>query len=254
MSESSESDLLHDLKVCISGSIPTREERQEIGGNDNDIISTVSALASLIFKSGGVVVHGSHPTFTPIIEKAAKDVFDSPKPGRTRMHYAPRFFDESHAAMTWNEFRTTHEGLATLILAGEFGTDRDAALDLLRQAMIADCDVLVTIGGRSHSANPQIRPGIDHEIELARNARKPVIPIGWSGGRTRRFLESIGGGENGIRDIADTKLRSIVGGNSLDDSENLTLMRGPSPDGDTPYSVTQAVEIVRKGLLGLAKK
>ena len=253
MPESSEIDHLHGLKVCISGSIPTREERLESDGDQNDILSTVGKLASTILKSGGIVVHGSHPTFLPVIEAAANDAFAKPNPAGIRMHYARRFYDESQTEMTWNEFQKIHERRATIVLAGETTTGRDAALDMLRNAMIADCDVLIAIGGRSHTANQQIRPGIDQEIELARKAGKPVIAIGWAGGQTRRFLESICG-ETGILEIAGTRLRSIFEGNGLDDASNLTLMRGPSPDGDAPYSVAQAVAIVREGLARLAQR
>src|ERR1035438_841617 len=62
---------LDGFEVGISGAVPLRSEWTE-PAQDRAILEFVSLLSGLIFKYRGRVVHGAHPTFTPVILRQAE--------------------------------------------------------------------------------------------------------------------------------------------------------------------------------------
>ena len=67
---------LKGLRVGISGAVPERESWGNVRDLDQIILRFVSQLSALIMKYGGEVVHGSHPSFTPILTTHAQRFAD----------------------------------------------------------------------------------------------------------------------------------------------------------------------------------
>ena len=102
----------------------------------------------------------------------------------------------------------------------------------LREALAAQADALVCIGGRSNREDPHEIPGVQQEADLARQAGKPLYLLGWVGGYTRTLFD---------RDFA-SKLAELRN-NHLDDQENEKLGRD--------CSIPESVSLVMKGLLSI---
>ncbi len=68
---------LRGMKVWLSGAVPESELQSpdtklafEVWSGsplEHGILGFVSEFASLVFKYGGQIIHGSHPTLTPIL-------------------------------------------------------------------------------------------------------------------------------------------------------------------------------------------
>jgi hypothetical protein len=226
MSISGSAGALSGLCIGISGAVPTPEERQEQRCSELDILMTVRRLVERIFALDGRIVYGSHPTFTPIIESVALGMFGPGQHDRVTMLVAPRFFFIPEALHTWDEFADRHRHYAVVEPIGTPHMDRQPALDLLREALAAQADALVCIGGKSYR---DIIPGVEQEATLARKAGKPLYLLGWAGGHTRTLFE---------RDYA-LNLQAL-GNNQLSNSENEKLCR--------ECSISESVNLVIKGL------
>src|SRR5258706_8703957 len=64
---------LRGLRVGISGAVPERESWGGVADLDQLILHFISQLSALVLMYGGEVVHGSHPSFTPVLAAQAKD-------------------------------------------------------------------------------------------------------------------------------------------------------------------------------------
>ena len=58
---------LKGMRVGLSGAIPDTHDWAEGRAMDWEILNAVSTLADTVFRGGGILVHGSHPSFTPRI-------------------------------------------------------------------------------------------------------------------------------------------------------------------------------------------
>src|ERR1700691_2050597 len=62
---------LEQYEIGLSGAIPDRKDWSE-PAMDRGILEFVALFSGIVFKYGGRIVHGSHPTFTPIIARQAR--------------------------------------------------------------------------------------------------------------------------------------------------------------------------------------
>src|SRR5437016_12080505 len=62
---------LRGFEIGISGAVPEESEWKE-PALDRGILEFVALFSGLVFKYGGRIVHGSHPTFTPVILRQAR--------------------------------------------------------------------------------------------------------------------------------------------------------------------------------------
>src|SRR5260370_34179522 len=70
---------LEQYEIGLSGAVPDRRDWSE-PAMDRGILEFVALFSGIVFKYGGRIVHGSHPTFTPIILRQAR----LQAPGRSR--------------------------------------------------------------------------------------------------------------------------------------------------------------------------
>ena len=70
---------LEQYDVGMSGAIPNRADWSE-PAMDRGILEFAALFSGIVFKYGGRIIHGSHPTFTPIIFRQAPASQRSPAP------------------------------------------------------------------------------------------------------------------------------------------------------------------------------
>ena len=145
------------------------------------------ALATTWLPHGGRIIFGGHLTFTPIIVGTARQLG---VPAERVTLFQSRYF-VTDAALD------EHRPFVEVVALEPVGDDRDASLTAMRRAMVdAGADALVAIGGRTAERGLH-RPGIDEEIDLARERGVRIFLVGEPGGRAAELAadEAAGGEE-----------------------------------------------------------
>lgn len=62
---------LEQYEIGLSGAVPNRKEWSE-PAMDRGILEFVALFSGIVLKYGGRIVHGCHPTFTPVILRQAR--------------------------------------------------------------------------------------------------------------------------------------------------------------------------------------
>lgn len=199
---------LEQYEIGLSGAIPERHEWSE-AAMDRGILEFVSLFSGIVFKYGGRIVHGCHPTFTPIILRQARLQAGTRlrKPITLVMSdlWAKDLSSEDIESMTdIAEFVVTRQ-------EGEGGpndTDtRNRSLTAMRRVLINAQNVMVAVGGKMHSGDGEV-PGVAEEMSLAEEKGIPRFLIAGLGGFARELA----------KDLTPSSLQ-----NSLTHSQNITL-------------------------------
>jgi hypothetical protein len=199
---------LEQYEIGLSGAIPERQEWSE-PAMDRGILEFVSLFSGIVFKYGGRIVHGCHPTFTPIILRQA------------RLHAGARLRKPVTLVMSdlWAK-ALSGEDIEAMTDIAEFvvtrregdGDPNDAdtrnrSLTAMRHVLINAQNVMVAVGGKMHSGDG-IVPGVAEEMSLAEEKGIPRFLIAGLGGFARELA----------KDLTPSSL-----GNSLTHSQNVTL-------------------------------
>lgn len=165
-------------KLLLLGAFPSGD----LGAVEVD--AAVHAVATTWLRSGGSLVFGGHPTFTPLIVEAARLVAPGHGPERVTVFQSEWF--AAPAALQELAAQVTVRSIPA-------GPDRAASLTMMRIAMIRheSADAVLALGGRTDEGGTHA-PGIDEEIRLARAAGLPVHLLGATGGRAAELAEQAG--------------------------------------------------------------
>lgn len=188
---------LTGMKIWLSGAVPepeadppdTEEAVENWSGSQLDygILGFVQEFASLVFKLGGEIIHGCHPSFTPILLEQARK-FRSDKHGRKKLHLAAsNYFRTESSVDDWERWKSD----ASLEIVPETGMEesqRDPSLTLLRERMATQCNAFVAIGGLWWTGVPG-RAGIPREFELAKSKQVPCFILGGFGGASKSYIK-----------------------------------------------------------------
>jgi hypothetical protein len=218
-----------NLRLGISGAVPEPEVLRDHKASSSDIHLTVRRIAERAMAQGDVVVYGSHPTFTTIIEEAALQGFRPDLNRRVHMFVAKRYFTPEE----WEDYYQRHARYAHVEPIGDFNTPVDQALGELRDRMVREFDAMICIGGKLHRDTKGTKPGVEEEYKRALR-HEPPIPIyllGGPGGCTREIYDR--------RDSHEMT-------NGLDDEDNRRL-------GESAQA-WDSVELVFKGLNNLRSR
>jgi len=175
------------VRVCVSAS-----EQPTGTASPVKLLAFVHALAVAVFREGGHLVHGSHPSIVPILRAAAAEVFPvgGSREQITLVRPAP-FMDDS--------FRTEiedHESFATVLgipartdgpLISEPAEIRN--LVPMREWMADRCDVVVAAGGKCNDRD-KTGSGIPAEIEAFLARGKPAFVISACGGAAAAYVQN----------------------------------------------------------------
>jgi hypothetical protein len=182
---------LEQYEVGLSGAVPDRRDWSE-PAMDRGILEFVALFSGLVLKYGGRIVHGSHPTFTPIILRQARQH----AAGRTRKPvtlvmsdlWARDLIEEDVAA-----FSDVAECVVTKKI-GDGGPDdtetRNRSLSAMRRVLVDAQNIMVAVGGKMHSGDGKI-PGVGEEMELAEKKGVPRFLIAGLGGFARKLAEEL---------------------------------------------------------------
>jgi len=199
---------LEQYEIGLSGAVPNRVDWSE-PAMDRGILEFVSLFSGIVIKYGGRIVHGCHPTFTPVILRQARQQAGSRlrKPVTLIMSelWAQDLSQEDIESMT---------DVAEFVITRKFGDKgpedaetRNRSLSAMRRVLIDAQNVTVAVGGLMHSGDG-IVPGVAEEIAMAEQKGIPRFLIGGLGGLTQKLA----------RELAPSGLN-----NALPDEANMTL-------------------------------
>ena len=173
---------LEGFDVGLSGAIPDKAEWDE-PAEDRAILEFISLLSGLVFKYGGRIVHGAHPTFTPVITRQAElQAGDRERPAITLV--MSELWAKSLGKFEQEQFNRVADFII-VPQAGDGGPEnaetRNNSLTMMRRDLIHQMNVMVAVGGKKHSGDGLI-PGVAEELALAQRRGMPCFLVGGLGG------------------------------------------------------------------------
>ena len=176
---------LQGMRVVIMGSLPDPAELSSHGVSERDLLLLLTRLVERVIKEGGLIVHGGHPTFTPVIESVARRMAAPNQEKSVVLYVMRRFFPNDQR----DDFLTRHEAYATVVVTGTPEDERENALAQFREAMLDGAEALVAIGGRTRSTVGAIRTGLEEQVDFALQKLLPIYLVGGFGGTARQLFE-----------------------------------------------------------------
>jgi uncharacterized protein len=211
-------DSLRGVRIWLSGSIPDEvgpEEKQRI----HDFLS---AFAKEVFRRGGRLVYGSHPSIRDVLLDAAREYKTRTGQKAGLVMVVSRLYSKEPEQngvklAEWNDLCAekvieTREVLADPA-TGEIS--RPGSLQILSDVLVEQCNSIVAVGGRWWEVAAEMA-GVPKEIDLARENQLPLFLLGGLGGATREYL---GSHPELLRDCR----------NGLTEEENLALSKVGDP-------------------------
>lgn len=183
---------LTQFDIGLSGAVPSRDNWSE-PAMDRAILEFVALFSGIVFKYGGRIVHGSHPTFTPVILRQARlhaGKECSRKPVTLIM-------SELWAKDLPKEFIDGVVDVAEFVVTkriGEGGPEnvetRNRSLTEMRHFLIESQNAMVAVGGKMHEKDGVI-PGVREEMELAAKKGIPRFLIAGMGGYAAKYAKEL---------------------------------------------------------------
>lgn len=199
---------LEQYEIGLSGAVPDRVNWSE-PAMDRALLEFVALFSGIVFKYGGRIVHGSHPTYTPVILRQA------------RLHAGPRTRKPVTLVMSelWSKDLQEEDtqaltDVAELLVTRQIGNGdpsdartRNDSLSVMRRVLIDSQNVMVAVGGKMHAADGII-PGVAEEMDLAEKKLLPRFLLAGMGGYAAEYA----------RNLTPRTLR-----NGLSDEDNIML-------------------------------
>jgi uncharacterized protein len=135
---------LDGARIWLSGSLP--EINQTTEAQRAAILDFVRKFARRVFERGGHIIHGSHPTFVPVLLEEAKRYHQAGGHKDRLMLAVSRFWSKDQLqspANSWREHALVYE-----IPEPQGMLSRDESLGLLRKWIVSRCDATVVVGGK----------------------------------------------------------------------------------------------------------
>jgi hypothetical protein len=182
---------LEGYDIGLSGAVPEPSAWSE-PAMDRAILEFVALFSGTVFKYGGRIVHGSHPTFTPVILRQARlhasDRLRKPVTLVMSELWSENLNDESRAWLT---------DVAELVSTKRIGDGgpevvetRNRSLSAMRKVLVNSQNVMVAVGGKMHDADG-IVPGIREEMDLAETKQIPRFLIAGMGGYSAEYARNL---------------------------------------------------------------
>lgn len=211
---------LSGYRVWLSGSVPesqkpSRDTAKSVEywqGSDLEqgILGFVQEFSSLVFKHGGRIIHGSHPTLTPILLQQAKE-FSDRESDELPLHLAvSNYFGSTSAERAWERWNR-YAQVSIVEKTGDSPEDREPSLGRLRKLMASECNAFVVIGGLWWAGEPG-KASIPKEFELAKEKRVHCFVLGGFGGASKTYITDQPGWsndlQNGLTEFENSELAS----------------------------------------------
>lgn len=182
---------LRQYEIGLSGAIPDRKDWSEIA-MDRGILEFVALFSGIVFKYGGRIIHGCHPTFTPIILRQARLQAGE----RTRKPVTLIMSDLWAHDMDRADIDSMTDVAEFLVVPkiGNGGVEdvytRNNSLSEMRRVLIDVQNVMVAVGGKLHSDDGKV-PGVGEEMELAAKKGIPRFLVGGLGGFAKELAKNL---------------------------------------------------------------
>jgi uncharacterized protein len=225
---------LHGVRICLAGAVPSDATEPQKAS----IVTFVRAFSAAVFRNGGHILHGSHPSLVyPLIEQAKEHISKGGRKDCLTLAVS-KYWSKDQARVPVQEWRQTCTVYETAEVTGG-ASPRDDSLKILRQWMTDRCDAFVAVGGQwwQHIAG---KAGIPIEAGLAMQRGLPCFLLGGLGGAAGDYVRDhpqvMRSLKNGLDDTANQRLAleenvgSIVGV-VIDQLSRLPLVRGRVSDG-----------------------
>lgn len=172
---------LHGVRIWLSGAIPP----DATDAQRDSIVAFVGQFAASVFRAGGHILHGSHPSFTPTL-LAEADRFIMAEGRKDCLTLAvSRYWSKNPSAVPLQEWREHCLVYETPESSGD--NARDESLSELRRWMSERCDAFVAVGGRWWQEVAG-RAGVPIEAGLAIQRGLPCFLLGGLGGAAQGFV------------------------------------------------------------------
>lgn len=224
-------DPLAGARIWLSGSVP-----EDHGASTVQVVNFVRRFARLVFERGGYIIHGSHPSFTPLLLEEAK-IFQDQGGHRDCLTLAVSRYWSKNLQDDIGQWRRVALVYETPESTGD--SARDESVALLRKWMTSRCDAVVLVGGKWWQPAGQ-RAGVPLELELAIERGIPSFLLGGLGGAAQDFVgrhpEILARLKNGLDVPENRELSTKAETGSLAEEvckrlERLPLVRGRGTDG-----------------------
>ena len=174
-------DLL-GARVWLSGSIPDRGVSEE----GNRLKAFVKGLAKAIFREGGQLLHGFHPSITPTLLEAAREYRTARERRAQLVIFVSAYFRDAEIGYDGHTVFELEEDCELQQIPQ--GPTRERSIEVLRETMASQSDVLVAIGGRWWD-NDRANAGVPAEFLLAIERGIPSFLLGNLSGATAGYLQ-----------------------------------------------------------------
>ncbi len=182
---------LEQYEIGLSGAIPERKDWSE-PAMDRGILEFVALFSGIVFKYGARIVHGCHPTFTPVILRQAR------LQGGTRLRKpVTLIMSDLWAQDLRREDIESVTDIAEFVVTKKIGdgtpgdvNTRNRSLSAMRRVLIDAQNVMVAVGGKMHNRDG-ILPGVAEEMTFAKEKAIPRFLIGGLGGFARKLAKEL---------------------------------------------------------------
>ncbi len=224
---------LHGVRIWLSGAVPPDASEQ----HRNAILEFIERFAATVFQAGGHILHGSHPSFTPILLAEAKKHFINGGRKDCLTLAVSKLWSKDTNLVPVQNWRETCMVYETPEATG--AAARDESLRILREWMSARCDAFVAVGGMWWREVAG-RSGVPLEAGLAIDRGVPCFLLGGLGGAASDYVkghpEVIRSLKNGLDDTTNKSLATEENVGSIvqrvcDQLSRLPLVRGRVSDG-----------------------
>lgn len=202
---------LAGFEVGLSGAVPDRKEWTE-PAMDRAILEFVALLTGLVVKYGGRIIHGAHPTFTPVILRQAAQHSTNRETKPVTLVMSELWLKDYSRGQLKELMENANLIVTSRVGEGSFDNTetRNKSLTKMRRALIQRMNVMVAVGGKLHMADGKI-PGVREEMDLARQRGIACFLVGALGGMAAEYAK-------------DVQSTSILG-NELSEGENERLFK-----------------------------
>jgi uncharacterized protein len=176
---------LAGARIWLSGAVPDVNESTE--EERSGILKFVRDFANKIFRLGGHIIHGSHPSFTPTLLEEAEKYLEGGGKKDCLSLVVSRHWSKDSGRIPINEWRRKCVVYETPEVTGEQARNR--SIELLRNWIAARCDAMIAVGGRWWQ-EVSGRAGVPQEVELSVQRALPCFLLGGLGGVAGHYLET----------------------------------------------------------------
>ena len=134
---------LHGVRIWLAGAVPSDASEAQ----KTSVVSFVREFAATVFRGGGHILHGGHPSLVgPLIEQAKEHISKGGRKDCLTLAVS-KYWSKDQGSVPIQEWRQTCIVYETAEATGS-ASERDDSLQILRQWMAERCDAFVAVGGQ----------------------------------------------------------------------------------------------------------